>query len=539
MSEPPVKTALFVDFDNIYLSLRRSDPRAAERFATQPQRWLSWLAAGRHRARGDDGGEAPRPAEGRLLVRRCYLTPTSFGSYRSYFTRGGFTVVDCPPLTSRGKNSADIVMVMDMLDALEHQTRFDEFVILSGDADFTPLLLRLRAHDRRTAILTNEITAAAYRAATDTPIGQDDFMEEALGIVDDDGAAAQPSELMQDGNGMDLAPVAERVVEALRDSGPASIGALVPVFQQFPAFANSHWFGAGSLRRLCERLVALRPEIVVEEDGFGAVLARAAEANAAAPEAARAGAASPSSPEAILDAVRAELAASEKPLDMAVLGNVLIRSLGPRVKEEMWGGAGTLGELIRRANDPGLAIHVGGSGFLYDPRRHSVESLPPPAMAADLDDLDPALAALIQKITSVTGCPRLGPDEFRAAFEAIAAHGFSPERNALSETGMLRDMAAERGFAISRRAFSFMLVGFNLQGFDVSEVASAADLAAVFKENILDLCANAALPLSERERALIDQWLGVDAPAARGDPGRAGAAMAGERSAVAHAPERE
>ena len=36
-------------------------------------------------------------------------------------------------------------MVMDVRDYLNHGTYFDEFVILSGDADFTPVLHRLRA----------------------------------------------------------------------------------------------------------------------------------------------------------------------------------------------------------------------------------------------------------------------------------------------------------------------------------------------------------------------------------------------------------
>ena len=42
------------------------------------------------------------------------------------------------------KTGTDIHMVMDVLDTLEHRTRFDEFIVLSGDADFTPVLLRLR-----------------------------------------------------------------------------------------------------------------------------------------------------------------------------------------------------------------------------------------------------------------------------------------------------------------------------------------------------------------------------------------------------------
>src|SRR5438477_4271946 len=154
---PARKAALFVDFDNIYLSLQKADRRAAERFARQPDRWLRWLAAGAHavQSRGEAGGQGdPR----NVLLRRCYLTPNRFGDYRPFFTRAGFIVVDCPPLTGMGKNSADIVMVMDILDALEHQTRFEEFLVFSGDADFTPVLLRLRMHDRRTAVLTDAFT---------------------------------------------------------------------------------------------------------------------------------------------------------------------------------------------------------------------------------------------------------------------------------------------------------------------------------------------------------------------------------------------
>jgi hypothetical protein len=82
--------------------------------------------------------------------------------------------VDCPPLTARGKNAADIVMVMDIIDALEHSTKFEEFIILSGDADFTPVLSRLRAHDRRTAIFADSRTAASYRAVSDLVISLED-----------------------------------------------------------------------------------------------------------------------------------------------------------------------------------------------------------------------------------------------------------------------------------------------------------------------------------------------------------------------------
>ena len=105
-----------------------------------------------------------------ILIRRCYGSPDRMRPFRAYFTRSGFQVVDCPPLTTSGKNSADIVMTLDIADTIEHRTRFDEFVILSSDADFTPVALRLRAYDRITSILANQQTAAAFRSCCDVVI---------------------------------------------------------------------------------------------------------------------------------------------------------------------------------------------------------------------------------------------------------------------------------------------------------------------------------------------------------------------------------
>ena len=97
-------------------------------------------------------GSTPR----RIVMNRCYGNPVprrnqhdnstdmnSFPFVRHHFLRAGFEVIDCPPLTAQLKNSADIRMVMDIRDLLMHDTYFDEFIILSGDADFTPVLIRL------------------------------------------------------------------------------------------------------------------------------------------------------------------------------------------------------------------------------------------------------------------------------------------------------------------------------------------------------------------------------------------------------------
>ena len=49
---------------------------------------------------------------------------------------------------SKGKNASDMAMVVDAMDLL-HGKQFDAFAIVSSDADFTPLVMRLRAENMR------------------------------------------------------------------------------------------------------------------------------------------------------------------------------------------------------------------------------------------------------------------------------------------------------------------------------------------------------------------------------------------------------
>ena len=172
-----LRCALFVDFDNVLIGLQQLDARLADRFATDPGHWLGELATGT-----DDDGAFTR----RFLVLNCYLNPARFSEFRPHFTRAGFQVVDCPSLTQQGKSSADINLVLDAVDALAAPTRYDEFVILSADADFTPLIQRCRANDRRVTVVTASPAASAYRAVADTVMDATAFVE----LVTQTGALA-------------------------------------------------------------------------------------------------------------------------------------------------------------------------------------------------------------------------------------------------------------------------------------------------------------------------------------------------------------
>lgn len=180
-------STVFVDYDNIYLSLKRKSEEAAVRFAKDAGVWLQAIASGRL-ITPTNGMTVTIPR--RIVLNRCYGNPVprrnaqdnatdmnSFPFIRHHFLRAGFEVIDCPPLTAQLKNSADIRMVMDVRDCLLHDTYFDEFIILSGDADFTPLLHRLRQHARRTVVYANDYTAAPYTAISDGEIRESDLIE--------------------------------------------------------------------------------------------------------------------------------------------------------------------------------------------------------------------------------------------------------------------------------------------------------------------------------------------------------------------------
>ncbi|MBT9586589.1 NYN domain-containing protein [bacterium] len=59
-------------------------------------------------------------------------------------------------------------------------TKFDEFILFSGDADFTPVIRRVRSYDRQTTILTTNAAATAYKAACDKLIPVASFVQRAL-----------------------------------------------------------------------------------------------------------------------------------------------------------------------------------------------------------------------------------------------------------------------------------------------------------------------------------------------------------------------
>ncbi len=265
----PILSAVFIDYDNIYLSLKRKSAVAARQFARAPGLWLREIEHGHLVSLRSDANAAP--GDRRIVMNRSYGNPVprrggkdnatdmnSFPFVRHHFLRAGCEIVDCPPLTAQLKNSADIRMVMDIRDLLTHETRFDEFILLSGDSDFTPVLHRLRAHARRTIVYVNDHTAMPYTAIADGEIRESDLIAllEADGAKDDrsdhDGTAAQSGTASPQERAAQQDAILVEVVAMIRDAkAPVPIESLADRAQRKlgkDSTAGANWAGFGNFR---------------------------------------------------------------------------------------------------------------------------------------------------------------------------------------------------------------------------------------------------------------------------------------------------
>jgi len=277
-----MKSALFVDFDNVFSQLRQLQPEAAERFASRPTEWLNWLIA----SLALPGPHEPG-ARRRLLVRRCYLNPNWYQNYRHAFLRAGFEIVDCPPVTQQGKTSTDIHMVLDIVELLQHETHYDEFIVFSADADFTPVLRKLRRYDRRTTVLAIGFPSAAYQASADLMIDERLFLRDALGLglptaeavpaetppADPVPPTAPTAVVARTATAAELADIATRIWATLEESPQVVTAAKLAAHlrQEHPAIMEN-WNSCGTFKAFFRSLGLSR---VVWLSGSGGRLADA------------------------------------------------------------------------------------------------------------------------------------------------------------------------------------------------------------------------------------------------------------------------
>lgn len=479
-------SALFVDFDNIYLSLKSRNEEAATRFARHPALWFSQLANGTliKTSMHEPG------IQRRIAVARCYGNPipwrlgrngpedpNCFAFVRNDFMRAGMEVVDCPKVTSHFKNCSDIRIACDIRDYLDHPVRFDEFIILSGDADFTPVLLHLRSHDRRRAIYTNKSTSPYYRAFCDGWVEESELIGhllQAQGLA----APVEPA--------FELGYSRPRMPET------------IPVLTPKPALPN----GDMTSRRR------------VTYQGDGAVQSLIEDFKAISAE--------------IIDLIVEAVDKSPKPVALAFLADRAQKILGqPKTTGSNWAGCGNFLTFVTRNLPPKLKISEKPPHVVYNPAIHDYageqkDQAPvresrvqvqmtqhQPAAPQSNSDRIADLQRSITRIYEACQAPPLPPSEYQLLFTLIAAevreHGFQPNLTSQSVVARARDA----GLKLALKDVSFVLGAVDEIDPWLEQTRSAAAVARAYRDYVLGRCRAAGLHLTDDEHQLIQVWFGA------------------------------
>jgi hypothetical protein len=219
----------------------------------------------------------------------------------------------------------------------------------------------------------------------------------------------------------------------------------------------------------------------------------------------------------IAELVRGLVAEATRPTDLASAANHVQQQLGAQVRETSWAGAGSFSTLLRRLDLPGLAIEppsATGPGLIYDPQRFQ------PALARAQDSFEPdfpELALLSMRVSQITGTPRLTPPEYSSVFSAMEAELSQAPFNLTLTSKAVRDRCADEGRSVSRSDVVFILRGIQFSGYRLAarpEPPRAADMAAAFARNVVVLCREAQMELSESEQDLVRRWITGEAEAA-------------------------
>jgi hypothetical protein len=450
-----MKSALFVDFDNVFSQLRQLQPDAAERFARHPSEWIGWLTRSLALPEPHEEGERRR-----LLVRRCYLNPNWYQNYRHAFLRAGFEIVDCPPVTSQGKTSTDIHMVLDIVDLLQHETRCDEFIVFSADADFTPVLRKLRRYDRRTTVLAIGFPSAAYQASADLLIDERLFLREALG----------------------LGPVIAEV--AAGHNGQSAEAREPRVADGKPALAEP----------------------------------RSTSSTVAAPKADPTAKVSPrpATPEELSEiAGRLWALVDESPLP------VNAAQLASRLRQEHpenlenWNGLGTFKAFFRSLRLSRLLWLSGSSGRVLDPSRHELEGALPeqepesPWFGAE------AVFPVVREVCVLTGAPMLAPRNLRTVIGALVQVLKKQEfKLATTVQSVCRQCLESEGLRVRPRDVNFLVRGMQMNGHVFGQDADdEATLTTRLFNQILFLCEREQKVPDQTELRHLRAWIGGAATA--------------------------
>jgi hypothetical protein len=147
-----VRSALFIDFQNIAGQL------GAE-FAASMSAWLAWL---------EDGAFDPGRRQRRLVEKRIYCDAPNHKKHAATFAQYDFVAIP---------TAADLTIALDALETTYLSRRVKEYIVLTVDQDFAPLLEKLgdRHKDRVVTVQDGTPSAANFPDRADIVIPLQDL----------------------------------------------------------------------------------------------------------------------------------------------------------------------------------------------------------------------------------------------------------------------------------------------------------------------------------------------------------------------------
>ncbi len=191
--------------------------------------------------------------KGRVLVSRSYADWGRFARFKQTLLAANVTMME---LTSHGmqdKNRADIAMVVDCLELAFTRDFLETFVVVSGDSDFTPLVLKLRELNKRViGIGTRRSTSRLLINACDEFIFYDSIVRSRQ--RSEQRARTRTSKAEKQTEAQALQWLAEALEGMQRESSSAPLASVVKsaIQRRHPDF-NENDFGFTSFGRFLEK----------------------------------------------------------------------------------------------------------------------------------------------------------------------------------------------------------------------------------------------------------------------------------------------
>ena len=167
--------------------------------------------------------------KGRVVVKRAYADWSRYRDARQELMNAGLELIEMPSAREGAKNRADIKMAVDAMEIAYSRQHVDNFVIVSGDSDFTPLVGKLRELNKRVIGVGRDASSASplLIANCDEFFFYDSLANKAMprsssvSGVRPDALALLRETLMARGREGDEHPQASAVKDSMRRRDPA------------------------------------------------------------------------------------------------------------------------------------------------------------------------------------------------------------------------------------------------------------------------------------------------------------------------------